>query len=48
LKDFDTNPYSEYIDKDGAPKKYFISRSDFWGSTKEVWCKLNNVINKPN
>ena len=48
MKDIDNNPYSEYVDsKDGKTKKYYLSKSPFWSSSKEVWCKINHIDNKP-
>jgi len=50
-----TNPYSKYesatkIDANGNPiiEKYYLSRSAFWSSAAEVWCKLNHISNCPN
>ena len=48
LKDMDSNPYSEYIDqKDGKKKTYYLSKSAFWSSSKNVWCKLNGIVDRP-
>ena len=47
MKDEDSNPYSEYTDaRTGEKKKYYLSKSPFWSTSKEVWCKLNSVDNK--
>lgn len=42
------NPYSEYKDGNGEWKKYYLSGSSFWNYTKDIWCKLNGVEDKPN
>ncbi len=48
MKDIKNNPYSEYRDvNDGKEKRYYLSKSAFWSSAKNVWCKLNGVDNKP-
>lgn len=48
MQDCLNNPYSEYKDAKGEWKKYYLSGSSFWNYTKEIWCKLNDVENKPN
>lgn len=48
MKDCLNNPYSEYLDANGEWKKYYLSGSNFWNYTKDIWCKLNHVNNKPN
>lgn len=37
----DSNPYSQYTTKSGEVKKYYLSNSPFWSTTKEVWYGLS-------
>jgi len=47
MKDCKGNPYSEYKDKDGNIKKYFLSHSRFWNYSREVWERITDVKHKP-
>lgn len=51
MQDTETNPYSVYIGKNkegkDVEKKYYLSRSKFWMSGHDIWCKLNGIDTKP-
>ena len=41
MQNSESDPYSEYTDKNGKTKKYYLSKSPFWSATRNVWYQLS-------